>query len=38
VQCLDSKKAKSVFGWAPRYGFDQWLRMTIAGYPEHFKQ
>jgi CDP-glucose 4,6-dehydratase len=37
VQCLDSKKAKTVLGWAPRFGFDQGLRMTIDGYLDHFK-
>lgn len=38
VQCLDSKKAKELLGWKPRFGFDEGLKATVQAYLEHFKQ
>ncbi len=36
VQCLDSAKAKKELGWAPRFGFDEGLKQTIAWYRAQF--
>ncbi|HUP57087.1 MAG TPA: GDP-mannose 4,6-dehydratase [Bdellovibrionota bacterium] len=36
VQCLDSSKAKKELGWAPRFGFDEGLKQTIAWYRSQF--
>lgn len=36
VQCLDSSKARRLLEWKPRFGFEEGLRLTVAGYQEHF--
>jgi len=34
AQYLDSRKARRVLGWAPRYSLEEGLRETLAWYRE----
>ena len=35
--CLDSSKAKALFGWAPRTGLDEGIKKTLDWYSKNKK-